>query len=123
MCYWGSAQTVLSCANEFIYSLCFLLCQLRVSGFTYANVFDPLELRFALSKNTDLILFFYMQLSLNWRVLGRYLGTRWLEHLWEQLGSDEHHRGLYGHRGSGCPCQTVVRLGDLNGDRLGRESR
>lgn len=50
MCYWGSAQTVLSCASEFIYGLCFLLCQFRVSGFTYADVFDPLEYRLAHGK-------------------------------------------------------------------------
>lgn len=43
MCYWGSAQTVLSCSSEFIYSLCFL-------GFTYADVFDSLEWRFAQGK-------------------------------------------------------------------------
>lgn len=50
MCSWGSAQTVLLCSSEFIYSLCFLLCQFRVSGFTYADVFDSLEWRFAQGK-------------------------------------------------------------------------
>ena len=50
MCYWGSAQTVLSCSSEFICSLWFLLCQFRVSGFTYADVFDSLEWRFAQGK-------------------------------------------------------------------------
>lgn len=111
--------------SEFIYGLCFLLCQFRVSGFTYADVFDPLELRLAHGKryrsNFILLQATISQLEGPGQISGHQVAGASLVGI--SWGSDEYHRGLDGHRGSGCPCQAVVRLCDLNGERLGGESR
>lgn len=116
-CYWGSAQTLLSCASEFIYGFCFLLCQFRVSGFTYAYVFDSSELRFAEDKRYRFIL---LQATISQlEGLGQIsvyqvAGASLVGSSWDPMSTTD------GHRGGGC--QAVVRLGDLNGERLGRES-